>query len=229
MIRPNGCCARFGITIPRVLHQFPKELRYQLRDQCEVQRIQGVSCKARPCITIGKKCRKQKSPQLFGKARFSLFAVMKSNLLTLTRRSLTVFCGAGVLASFSIQPLMAEGEAKPERKPRAEMQGPKWKSMQSELGLTNEQVAELETLSKDQRAKAEKLKDDASLSPEQKREQMMKLREQGKTEVDSALTPDQRQKMTQLRQRGQERMQKKMKERKENSQGKDPSSAPAET
>jgi Spy/CpxP family protein refolding chaperone len=141
---------------------------------------------------------------------------MKINLLTITRRSFALLCGVGILASFSIQPLVAQDEETPDKKPRPEMKGPDWKKLQPELGLTNEQVAELETLSTDHKAKAQKVRADASLTPDQKREQMKKLREEGKAEVGTVLTAEQRQKMGQLRKRGPEQM----KERKEKRQEK---------
>lgn len=132
---------------------------------------------------------------------------MKSNLISKTRRSLALLCGAGFLvavAAATIQPAMAQNattEAPSPQKPPHEKKGPNWQKLQPVLGLTDEQVSELENIMADQKAKADAVRQNASLTPEQKREQMRSIREEGKEESKTILTEEQRQKMEQMRDR----------------------------
>jgi protein CpxP len=146
---------------------------------------------------------------------------MKLKTFSTIRHSLSLLCGAGILASFLVAPALAQEEAKPDKRPRAPAEAPDWSKMKSTLGLTDEQVAELQTFSKGQREKMQALRQDNSLSPEQKRERAAGLREEGKKEVEAVLTPEQQEKMNKMRGQMRERMEDRKEKRNEKKKGQD--------
>lgn len=101
----------------------------------------------------------------------------------------------GSVLTLALHPVSAAAEDKPAA-PRG---GMPLKKMQAELSLTQDQVEELKIIQEGQRAKVEALRKNESLTPEQRREQMRALRESGREEINSVLTPEQRQKFEQMR------------------------------
>jgi Spy/CpxP family protein refolding chaperone len=71
--------------------------------------------------------------------------------------------------------------------------------LKSALGLSDDQVAKLKTIFEDQKAAAEPIWKDASLSPEQKREKMKPIMQDTKAKIDAVLTPEQQAKFQELR------------------------------
>jgi protein CpxP len=69
------------------------------------------------------------------------------------------------------------------------------------LNLTEQQKQQMAEMRKQHRAKLDALRDDTSLTPEQKREQMRAYREQFQQEMQSILTPEQRKQMHEWKQK----------------------------
>lgn len=93
-------------------------------------------------------------------------------------------------------------------KPGKPWGGPKWEKLQVPLGLTDDQLEELQTIRSEHRQAVQKVKQDESLTREQRREKIAQLREQMRKEVESVLTAEQVQKLNQLRQQWREKRQK---------------------
>ena len=71
--------------------------------------------------------------------------------------------------------------------------------MEKELNLTSAQKARIQTIMKESRTKSQKIRENQSLSPEQKRAQMKSNREATMKRVNTVLTPQQRQKLASMR------------------------------
>jgi hypothetical protein len=71
--------------------------------------------------------------------------------------------------------------------------------MKSNLSLTDEQVAKLKNQRAATMAKAEKIKNNESLSREQKKEQMMALKTEAKDQHNKILTPEQLKKKEEMK------------------------------
>lgn len=71
--------------------------------------------------------------------------------------------------------------------------------MKSDLGLTETQLTQLKTQRQDMRAKFEALKNNESLSREQKKEQFMALKEEAKEAHKKIFTPEQLKKMEEMK------------------------------
>ena len=112
-----------------------------------------------------------------------------------------VSCGA---ASADEKPAQREGRGG-ERRARLQ------EHMASELGLTADQEAKSKAIRQEGRKSAEAILADATLTREQKREQAANLRKANEAAVDAVLTPEQRTKAADMR----EKAGKKMKERRE--------------
>lgn len=78
--------------------------------------------------------------------------------------------------------------------------------MAEELGLTDAQKTQIKSIHEQQRAKAQELKGNASLTQEQKMEQFKALRESTHTQVQGVLTADQQAKFTAMKAKHKERM-----------------------
>lgn len=68
-----------------------------------------------------------------------------------------------------------------------------------ELGLSQEQKDQMKQIRKTQREKMQAIRDDSSLSMEDRREKMRGLRKETHSKVNALLTPEQRQKVEQYR------------------------------
>ena len=68
-----------------------------------------------------------------------------------------------------------------------------------ELGLSQEQKDQMKQIREQQRAKRDAIRDDDSLSLEQRRAKMRELRKETRTQVDGVLTPEQKAKLKQAR------------------------------
>ena len=76
-----------------------------------------------------------------------------------------------------------------------------------ELGLGDSQKSQIQNYLKDSRSQLEVLRNDTTLSPEQRRTQAQSIRENTQARVKSVLTPDQQAKAEQLRAQAQLKMQ----------------------
>ena len=79
------------------------------------------------------------------------------------------------------------------------MRGNDGKKMQSELGLTSDQVAKMKADRENFKAKAEAIKNNTSLSENQKKEQFMQLRKEREESLKSYLNADQIKKMEEMK------------------------------
>lgn len=77
--------------------------------------------------------------------------------------------------------------------------------MARELNLTDSQKAQLKPIFQQQRAQMQALKADTSLTQEQKREKFQQLRADGRKQFLAILTPEQQQKLRELRSRREQR------------------------
>jgi Spy/CpxP family protein refolding chaperone len=68
-----------------------------------------------------------------------------------------------------------------------------------ELGLSQEQKDQMRQIREEQRAKMEAVRNDESLTPEQRREKMRELRRETRSRVDGVLTEEQKAKLKEFR------------------------------
>ena len=71
--------------------------------------------------------------------------------------------------------------------------------MAQELGLTDDQKAQMKSIHQDARKQAQAIKNDSTLSADQKKAKLKDLHEQTMQKSEALLTPDQKQKMAQLK------------------------------
>ena len=91
-------------------------------------------------------------------------------------------------------------KAKADRKVKSEDRSVKrMDKMKTNLNLSDEQVSKLKSQRSATQAKAEKIKNNESLSREQKKEQMMVLKAEAKEQHDKVLTPEQLKKKEEMR------------------------------
>lgn len=79
------------------------------------------------------------------------------------------------------------------------------KKLKHELNLTREQAKELKGANQDFKDKAHAIKDDDNLTKEQKREKMQSLQKEKNDKFKTILTPEQQQKMSQMKKEGHKR------------------------
>jgi protein CpxP len=80
--------------------------------------------------------------------------------------------------------------------------GPNLETLAEELGLSAEQKAKLEPILKAQREQQQAIRQDESLSREQRMEKTRALREAGRKDIEAVLTPEQVKKYGEMRARG---------------------------
>ena len=79
------------------------------------------------------------------------------------------------------------------------MNGDRMEKMQSELGLTSDQVAKMNADRENFKAKADAIKNNTSLTDQQKKDQFMQLRKEREESFKSFLTPDQIKKLEEMK------------------------------
>ncbi|MGB9642894.1 MAG: Spy/CpxP family protein refolding chaperone [Candidatus Ratteibacteria bacterium] len=92
----------------------------------------------------------------------------------------------------------------------------------SQLNLTEEQKAKIQEIQKSRRDQLSALKEDTTLSHEQKREKMRTIMESTQKQMDEILTPEQKQKLDQLREQMRERLRQHQEKIKENKPSEQP-------
>jgi Spy/CpxP family protein refolding chaperone len=91
-------------------------------------------------------------------------------------------------------------QAKKQRSEKMQMMAQKrMEKMKTTLNLTDDQVAKIQEQQKSSMEKAKEIRENTSLSEEQKREQMMELRKAGHDNMNNILTADQLKKMEEMR------------------------------
>ncbi len=125
------------------------------------------------------------------------------------------FCGAALC----VAPLVAQTDAPPP--PPGQMQGPPppyggpgrggperhLQMLQQELSLTPDQTTQVKALLESERTKMEGLRANTTLSADDRRSQMMSIRQDENTKLRALLTPDQATKYDAMQARMRERMQ----------------------
>lgn len=109
-----------------------------------------------------------------------------------------LFTGALILAL----PLSAQSDQKGPReggKGGGRGRGPSIEMLTEQLGLTKDQAEKLKPAFEAQRAKMEALRNDESLSQEDRRSRMRSIREEGDTAIAAVLTAEQKKKWDELR------------------------------
>lgn len=111
---------------------------------------------------------------------------------------------AAAISVFSITATFAQtAPAKPEKKERTERRGDMQRNAMADLGLSEAQEKQMKTLAEETRTKSEAIRNNASLSDEQKRTQMMDLRKAQHEKRMAILTPEQKKKWeAQVKERG---------------------------
>ncbi len=79
--------------------------------------------------------------------------------------------------------------------------------MQKQLNLTPDQTTQIKALMEDERSKMEALRTNTSLAQQDRRSQMMAIRQDGETKTRALLTPDQEKKYDEMQAKMRERMQ----------------------
>ena len=110
---------------------------------------------------------------------------------------LTIAAAALLAVSTSV---FAEDE-KP-KAPAGRAPGERLKMMTEKLGLTEEQQGKIKAIIEKNMPKAKELREDTALSQEDKRAKMQELRKAEVEEIRAVLTPEQQEKMKELRQAG---------------------------
>ena len=118
---------------------------------------------------------------------------------------LTTLCLALAITA-AVPALRAEGEdakpAAPEHGPRGPGRGPNLEMLSEQLGLSADQKAKIGPILKQERDQLKALRDDQSLSREQKMDKMRSIREENAKAVRAVLTPDQAKKLDEMRAQG---------------------------
>lgn len=126
------------------------------------------------------------------------------------KRSQEVLLFAAALAVAALVPSLnaqdnppAEKGPRGPRPPRMEMMGER---MAKQLGLSEDQKTQIKAINESYRPQFDALRDDASLTKEQRREKFQALQKERVAKVDAVLTPEQRTKAQEMRAKQQERM-----------------------
>jgi len=85
---------------------------------------------------------------------------------------------------------------------RKDMDGKRGEAMKEKLGLSNDQAAKLKTHNEATHSKIKAIRDNQSLSMEQKKEQMKAVKESSKAQRNSILTAEQIKKMDEMKKEG---------------------------
>lgn len=107
----------------------------------------------------------------------------------------------GVLAMWITQSALAQDagkSTKPGARALAQRRLHRWNALAKWLQLTDEQKAKIKDIVSNAREQARKIRTDGTLSPEQKRKQLLELRQNTRQQIGSVLTPEQREKMRKL-------------------------------
>ena len=117
-------------------------------------------------------------------------------LLTYTFAGLLAFAGNSFAEQASPEKLKPAAEAKVDgKKPHP----PIWEKLKKPLSLTDDQVAELKEAGAESKKAAQEIKNNKDLTKEEKQDQMKEVREDMRDEVQSILTPEQRQKFESMK------------------------------
>ncbi len=133
-----------------------------------------------------------------------------------TRNHLVALCVLTLGLALPSAALRAEGGPPPkkEQAPKGDREG----MMKEKLGLSDDQAEKIKQIHEDSREEMKKLKDDESLSREDKMAARKELHESTKAKVDAVLTTEQRKQADEMRKKG-EQMRKEKREGEKGSKG----------
>ena len=118
-------------------------------------------------------------------------------------RRYLVLGSLGLCATLLVaQPIIAQPDQEAPKEHKREgkaKRGDRLQQLAEQLNLTEDQKSALAPVFKDAREKGKAVRNNAELTPEQKREQMMQIRKDSNEKVNAILTEDQREKMKELR------------------------------
>lgn len=129
-------------------------------------------------------------------------------------RSTVLACGLGIVAMGAA---MAQDQAPPPP-PSGQMQGPpgghggmmdpgrRAEHMKHELGLSNDQTAQVKAILEDSHTKMEAVRSNSSASQEDRHSQMMTIHQAENDKIEALLTPDQKTKYQAMQQHMRDRM-----------------------
>lgn len=90
------------------------------------------------------------------------------------------------------------GQAVSDTEGKAQLQS-KLQELSSELNLTDDQKTQLKPILQDEVGKMKAVRDDSSLSPDQKQAKMKTIHDAAKTQIDAILTPEQQKKLQSMK------------------------------
>jgi Spy/CpxP family protein refolding chaperone len=120
-----------------------------------------------------------------------------------------LFVSAAVAQNDAPPPPQGQMQGPPPGGPRGPMEDPARRTMrlQKQLGLSDEQTAQVKTVLADSGAKMETLRANQDLDPRDRRTQMMALRKDEETRLEAIFTPDQKAKYEEMMAQERARMQ----------------------
>jgi periplasmic protein CpxP/Spy len=133
------------------------------------------------------------------------------------RAAVVVLCGAGLGLGAAVAQQETAPPPPPDQQqqgppPNGQMQGPRHmdserrlEMMQQRLNLNDSQTAQVRQIFTESRAQMETIRSNASLSPEDRRAQMMTLHQGEQSRIRAVLTPDQQAKLDAMQARMRER------------------------
>jgi Spy/CpxP family protein refolding chaperone len=123
------------------------------------------------------------------------------------RAAAVLLCAGGLMASSA---MAQQPQDAPPPPPDGQMQGPppgghegrnperRLEMLQKHLNLSDDQAAQVKSVWEGERAKAEALRANTSLAPQDRRAQIMAVHEDGEAKIHAILTPDQKTKYDEL-------------------------------
>lgn len=140
---------------------------------------------------------------------------MKSNMeVKMFRAAAVLLCGAGLAMG------SAMAQQNPPPPPDGQMQGPppggrggmmnperRVEMLQKRLDLSADQTAQVKAIFEGERGKMEALRSNTALAPQDRRTQMMAIRQDSESKIEGILTPDQKSKYAEIQAQERQRMQ----------------------
>ncbi|HUQ49777.1 MAG TPA: hypothetical protein VM056_03600 [Terriglobales bacterium] len=136
---------------------------------------------------------------------------MKMRLAVFSLAAVMSFGASAALAQETTQKTQkdatsGEGQHAKRHRMRGGDRGEHMQKMAQELGLSEDQKAQFKTIHEQQRTKAMELRNNESLTREQKMEQMKALKESTHSQIQNVLTADQQKKFSEMKQHHKGRM-----------------------
>lgn len=121
-----------------------------------------------------------------------------------TLKMIISLAGLALLATPAIRAQSEDAPPPPPRQggkaggPRGPRGGPNAEMLAQRLGLSDQQKSQVTEIMKHEREQMEALRDDVSMSPEDKRAKMRSIREEGHKSIEAILTDEQKKKFAEM-------------------------------